>query len=121
LSLPDADNTELRLYAVAFPEGKEFLQEDLVYPIEGSPSGAAFRSMKPMTLQSPFHGWLHYPIVQIAVQEGLKSFCFLPLISRNRAIGTLVLARLRDDAFTQADIDFLSQVANPSVCSAAQR
>jgi len=34
------------------------------------------------------------------------------LISRNRAIGTLVLARLRDDAFSQADIEFLSQIAN---------
>jgi formate hydrogenlyase transcriptional activator len=42
----------------------------------------------------------------------LKSFCFLPLISRNRAVGVLVLARLRDDAFSQDDIDFLSQVAN---------
>jgi len=112
LSLPDAENKNLRLYAVDFPEGKGFLQEDLVYPIEGSPSGTAFRSLKPMTLQSPFNGWLHLPIVQIAVREDLKSFCFLPLISRNRAIGTLVLARLRDDAFSQADIDFLSQVAN---------
>jgi formate hydrogenlyase transcriptional activator len=112
LSLPDAENKQLRLYAVAFPEGKGFLQEDLVYPIEGSPSGTAFRTMKPLTLQSPFSGWLHYPIVQIAVREDLKSFCFLPLISRHRAIGTLVLARLRDDAFRQADIDFLGQVAN---------
>jgi formate hydrogenlyase transcriptional activator len=112
LSLPDAENQQLRLYAVAFPEGKGFLQEDLVYAIEGSPSGTAFRTMKPMTLESPFHGWLHYPIVQIAVREGLKSFCFLPLISRNRAVGVLVLARLRDDAFSQGDIDFLSQVAN---------
>ena len=112
LSLPDAENKQLRLYAVAFPEGKGFLQEDLVYSIEGSPSGTAFRTMKPLTLQSPFSGWLHYPIVQIAVREDLKSFCFLPLISRNRAIGTLVLARLRDDAFSQADIDFLGQVAN---------
>ena len=112
LSLPDSENKQLRLYAVAFPEGKGFLQEDLVYAIEGSPSGMAFRAMKPMTLQSPFHGWLHYPIVQIAVREGLKSFCFLPLISRNRAVGVLVLARLRDDAFSQDDIDFLSQVAN---------
>ncbi|MDQ1409866.1 MAG: formate hydrogenlyase transcriptional activator [Acidobacteriaceae bacterium] len=112
LSLPDADNKQLRLYAVAFPEGKGFLQEDLVYPVEGSPSGTAFRTMKPLTLQSPFTGWLHYPIVQIAVREELKSFCFLPLISRNRAIGTLVLGRLRDDAFSQADLDFLSQVAN---------
>jgi len=112
LSLPDAGNKQLRLYAVDFPEGKGFLQEDLVYPIEGAPSGAAFRTMKALTLQSPFTGWLHYPIVQSAVREGLKSFCFLPLISRNRAIGVLVLGRLRDDAFSQADIEFLSQVAN---------
>jgi len=112
LSLPDAENKNFRLYAVDFPEGKGFLQEDLVYSIEGSPSGAVFRTMKPLTLQSPFTGWRHLPIVQIAVREDLKSFCFLPLISRNRAIGTLVLGRLRDDAFSQADIEFLSQVAN---------
>jgi formate hydrogenlyase transcriptional activator len=112
LSLPDAENKQLRLYAVDFPEGKGFLQEDLVYSIEGSPSGTAFRTMKPLTLESPFTGWLDYPIVQIAVREGLKSFCFLPLINRNRAIGVLVLGRLRDDAFSQADISFLTQTAN---------
>jgi formate hydrogenlyase transcriptional activator len=112
LSLPDAENKHLRLYAVDFPESKGFLQEELVYSIEGSPSGTAFRTMKPLTLQSPFSGWLNYPIVQTAVREGLKSFCFLPLISRNRAIGVLVLGRLRDDSFSPADISFLTQVAN---------
>ncbi len=112
LSLPDAENKQLRLYAVDFPEGKGFLQEDLLYSIEGSPSGTAFRTMKPLTLQSPFTGWLNYPIVQIAVREGLKSCSFLPLMSRNRAIGTLVLGRLRDDAFSPADVSFLAQVAN---------
>ncbi|HWY09470.1 MAG TPA: sigma 54-interacting transcriptional regulator [Candidatus Acidoferrales bacterium] len=112
LSLPDAEDKLLRLYAVDFPEGKGFLHEDLVYSIEGSPSGTAFRMMKPLTLKSPFTGWLDYPIVQIAVREGLKSFCFLPLINRNRAIGVLVLGRLREDAFSQADISFLTQTAN---------
>jgi formate hydrogenlyase transcriptional activator len=112
LSLPDKENKQLRLYALDFPEGKGFLQEDLAYWMEGTPSGTAFRTMKPLTLQSPFTGWLDYPIVQIAVREGLKSVCCLPLISRNRAIGVLVLGRLRDDAFSQADIEFLSQVAN---------
>jgi formate hydrogenlyase transcriptional activator len=112
LSLPDAENKQLRLYALDFPEGKGFLQEELVYSIEGSPSGTAFRTMKPLTLQSPFTGWLNYPVVQAAVREGLRSFCFLPLISRNRAIGTLVLGRLRDDAFSHADVSFLAQVAN---------
>src|SRR6266481_3437775 len=112
LSLPDGESEQLRVYALDFPEGKGFLQEELVYPIEGTPSGTAFRTAKPLTLQSPFTGWLNYPIVQKAVCEGLKSFCFLPLISRNRPIGVLVLGRLRDDAFSQADISFLSQVAN---------
>src|SRR5216683_544328 len=112
LPLPDAENKHLRLYALDFPESKGFFQEELVYSIEESPSGTAFRTMKPLTLQSPFAGWLNYPIVQRAVREGLKSFCFLPLISRNRAIGVLVLGRLRDDAFGQADISFLTQVAN---------
>src|SRR5207253_2088491 len=112
LSLPDAENKQLRLYALDFPEGKGVFHEELVYSIEGSPSGTAFRTMKPLTLQSPFAGWLDSPIAQIAVREGLKSVCCLPLISRNRAIGVLVLGRLRDDAFSQADISFLSQVAN---------
>ena len=112
LSLPDTENKQLRLYALDFPEGKGFIHEELAYSIEGSPSGTAFRTMKPLTLQSPFAGWLDSPIAQIAVREGLKSVCCLPLISRNRAIGVLVLGRLRDDAFSQADISFLSQVAN---------
>src|SRR4029077_8981587 len=91
LSLPDAENKQLRLYALDFPAGKGFFHEELVYPMEGTPSGTAFRTMKPLTLQSPFTGWLNSPIVQIAVREGFKFVCFLPLISRNRAIGVLVL------------------------------
>src|SRR5467141_467572 len=71
LSLPDGENKGLRVYAMDFPEGKGLLHEDLVYAIEGSPSGKAFRSMKPLTLQSPFTGWLNYPVVKMAVREGL--------------------------------------------------
>jgi formate hydrogenlyase transcriptional activator len=116
LSLPDSqDKEKLRLYAVDFPEGKGFIQEEMVYAIEGSPSGTAFRTMKPLTLRSPFTGWVDdpiAPIVQIAIREGLNSFCFLPLISRNRAIGVLVLGRLRDDAFSDSDVRFLTQVSN---------
>ena len=112
LSLPEAETRQLRLYALDFPGGKGFLHEELVYSIDGSPSGTVFRTMKPSTLRSPFTGWLNYPIVQIALREDLKSFCFLPLISRNRAIGVLVLGRLHDDAFTEDEIRFLEQIAN---------
>ena len=112
LSLPESEGEQLRLYALDFPRGKGFLHEELVYSMEGTPSGTAFRAMKPLTLRSPFTGWLNFPIVQIALREDLQSFCFLPLISRNRAIGVLVLGRLRNDAFTEDEIHFLEQLAN---------
>jgi formate hydrogenlyase transcriptional activator len=112
LALPESDNKHLRLYALDFPESKGFLQEEMVYAIEGAPSGMAFRTMKPVTLQSPFEGWLKYPIVQMAVHEGMRSFCALPMISRNHAIGTLNLGRLRDHAFSEDDVSFLTQVAS---------
>jgi formate hydrogenlyase transcriptional activator len=115
LSLPESEGEQLRLYALDFPRGRGFLHEELVYSIEGSPSGTAFRTMKPLTARSPLTGWVNdpiAPIVQIALREDLKSFCFLPLMSRNRAIGVLVLGRLRDDAFTEDEIHFLEQIAN---------
>ena len=40
-----------------------------------------------------------------------KSGCFLPLISRQRVMGVLRLTRLQEQAFTQDEVEFLSQVA----------
>jgi formate hydrogenlyase transcriptional activator len=112
LSLPDAENKHLRLYTVDFPESKGELREEVTYPIEGSLSGRAFRTMKALSIQSPFGEQFPAAIVKIVARQGLKSMCFLPLTSRKGALGTLNLGRLRDDAFSQTDIEFLTQVAN---------
>jgi formate hydrogenlyase transcriptional activator len=112
LALPDEEEKQLRLHVLDFPEGKGFFQEEGFYSIEGSPYGAAFRTMKPLALGSPFAGWSDNPVVQSRISEGFKSLCFLPLISRNRPIGTLNLGRLRADAFTDEDLSFLGQVAS---------
>jgi formate hydrogenlyase transcriptional activator len=44
--------------------------------------------------------------------EGIRSGCVLPLIARNRVLGTLILGSLRENAFTQDDLEFLNQVAS---------
>jgi len=88
---------QLQLNVLDFPEGKGFLHEEGLYSIEASPYGTAFQTMKPLALDSPFAGWLDNPVVQQRANEGFKSLCFVPLISRNRAIGTLNLGRLRGD------------------------
>ena len=46
------------------------------------------------------------------VALGLKSICSVPLITRERTIGTLALSRMTDDAWTPDDVEFLAQVAN---------
>src|SRR5271157_198414 len=43
---------------------------------------------------------------------GFKSICSVPLIARNRIIGTLGLNRMTDDAWTPEDVEFLEQVAS---------
>ena len=111
VSLPDAENKHLRHYALDFPESKGVLHEELPYPIDGSPSGMAFRTLKPVTMRFPYAARFDSPIVQVAAREDLKSLCFLPLTDRKGAVGTLNIGRRRDDAFGEDDIGFLAQVA----------
>jgi formate hydrogenlyase transcriptional activator len=112
LALPNAENKQLQLNVLDFPEGKGFFHEEGVYSIENSPYGTAFLSMRPLAIERPFAGWLENPVVQSRMQEGFKSLCFIPLMRRNRATGTLNLGRLRGDAFSEEDLYFLGQLAN---------
>src|SRR5258708_28345558 len=111
LALPDAENKQLQLTVLDFPDGKGFFHEEGVYWIEESPYGTALRTMKPLALASPFTARLSDPVVRDRASEGFKSLCFVPLIRQNRAIGTLNLGRLRGGAFTEEDLYFLGQVA----------
>jgi formate hydrogenlyase transcriptional activator len=43
---------------------------------------------------------------------GFKSICSVPLIARNRIIGTLALNRLTDEIWNSEDVEFLVQVAS---------
>jgi len=43
---------------------------------------------------------------------GYKSICSVPLIARNRIIGTLALNRTTEDVWTPEDVEFLVQVAS---------
>jgi formate hydrogenlyase transcriptional activator len=110
VALPDGADHQLRLYALDFPAGKGFLQEAMLLPLEGSASGKVFQTGKPLALSGP--DWFHSAVYQIGAVEGLQSGCFLPLLSRQRVLGVLLLARLQEQAFTPDEVEFLTQVAN---------
>jgi formate hydrogenlyase transcriptional activator len=110
LILPDKDGQHTRLYALDFPDSKGLAQQDVVRPFDGSVSGQVLRSGKSWVgdvnelSKSGFHP-------QTAIEEGLQTLCILPLSRGNRVLGVLSLARLQKNAFTQPDVDFLSQIA----------
>jgi formate hydrogenlyase transcriptional activator len=47
-----------------------------------------------------------------AVQEGIRSICTVPLIARGRAIGAVNLASRSQGQYSEADAEFLQEVAN---------
>jgi formate hydrogenlyase transcriptional activator len=109
ITLPDSDNTHLRIYAMDFPFSDESVQEESLIPIDEDLSGAVFRT-----------GKLWCGSVQEARRLGMKdtaqaevgTLCILPLVSRGRVLGIFGVVKYQDNAFTGDDMEFLSQIGN---------
>ncbi len=112
VALPAPEGDHFRFYALDFPEGKGYLTEDTQIPIENSPIGAAFRTGK-VELRGKPQLEEHCPEAckNSALREGLKTGCFLPLISRGKSLGVLALSRFSEVGFAPGEIEFLMQVA----------
>lgn len=109
LILPDATNTQLQLYALDFPDGKD-LHEGMTRVRNNSLASQVFRSGKPWVgdieelIRSGFDG-------QEISRNGVETICMLPLTRCNSVLGVLGVVRLHKNAFTASDIEFLSQIA----------
>ena len=108
--LADSDGDRLQTFVLDFPESKGFIREEYC-SMEGSLGGYVFRTGKPWRGNSS-------DVLQLgltdepALPEGLKAGCMVPLASRNRVLGLLGLGRREENAFSQADMGFLAQVAS---------
>ena len=112
LALFDPATRQLRLHALDFPQGKGLVQEEMVVPLQGTPTGEVFLTRQPALVSSADAKRFPAAISQRFRAEGLESGCVVPLITANRTVGTLSLASRRAGAFTQKDIDLLMRVAN---------
>src|SRR6267378_2124603 len=108
ITLPDPDNTHLRIYALDLAFSDESVQEESLVPIDEDVLGTVFRT-----------GRLWCGSIQEARRLGMRytlhaevgTVCILPLVSRGRVLGTFGVCKYQDDAFT-GDIEFLTQIAN---------
>jgi formate hydrogenlyase transcriptional activator len=102
----------LDVHALHFP-GRQLSQEDRkVYEIEGMPAAEVLATGKPVIMRAADIDRYRSPEFRRFIDLGFKSGCSVPLITRNRTIGTLAVGRMTDEDWTAEDIDFLVQVAS---------
>ncbi|HVA71526.1 MAG TPA: sigma 54-interacting transcriptional regulator [Candidatus Limnocylindrales bacterium] len=111
LAIYDPETRRMNIRALDFPAGKGFLQEELSLPLDQTPAGQAFSTRQPFILNRDNLARMYPELATLIAAEGLKSGVSLPLLTPERALGTLNFASLRDNAFSQEDVDFLRQVA----------
>jgi formate hydrogenlyase transcriptional activator len=112
LALLEPGGAQLRLYALVFPEGKGLVRREMVFPLEGSPGGWALSRRQPLLADPLIAEQYPAEITRRMVSEGVRCAVWLPLITRNAALGTLSLASLHEHAFHAEDVGLLAQVAS---------
>ena len=78
----------------------------------GMPAEEVLATGKPVVARSTDTARFPSPNFRRFVELGFQSDCTLPLIARDRTIGTLDLCRMTGDEWTPDDVRFLVQVAN---------
>ncbi len=112
LALYDQAAGKLRLHALETPPGEGPLSEGTPVPLEGWPAGEAFATREPLVVNTSKEMERFSPeFADLWTRMGLKSGCWLPLLNRGRALGTLVIGSKREAAFADRDVRVLAHVA----------
>jgi formate hydrogenlyase transcriptional activator len=121
LALPESKGEQLRVDVLECFGPKGSMREGMLIPVQGSPTGEAFSTAKPVVIGSfarhstdpDFYTGLKGGTYERTVAaEGMETSCFLPLIQRDHALGILHLAWREDHRLAQEDVDFLRQIAS---------
>ena len=105
LALYDAGINKLRVNALEGPGDENVFIADEIIDLDSTPSGRAFTTRQPVISTSAIQ-----PLSSLAQRTGLKSGVVVPLISHDRALGTLGVGSQTENAFTEDDAELLNQV-----------
>ena len=111
LTLHDAQRNIMRVHIL---EGRDRSSDPLgcqELPVQDSPGGWAWETQQPLVV-SKLENETRFPrVTSLLRQQGVKSFCVVPLTTAQRRLGALVFASLQEAAYDEVDLQFLQQVA----------
>jgi formate hydrogenlyase transcriptional activator len=111
LALLEEGGGSLKNHALVFEGKPDIIPYGFAAAIDETPAGRAVETRGPALFDRQQLANYASPLAQKLADAGLQSLCCIPLITRNRVLGTLNIGSTKENAFTPADVDFLTQVA----------
>ena len=112
LELYDEKSGELRRQSLDDPYTEELIPAGMHLTVDSSSSGWAFSNREVLVRNRLELDGYHPEVRRRLNGLGLRSACWLPLIARDRVLGTLSVGVRREDAFAESDVYLLKEVAN---------
>ena len=106
---PARDVLRLFVYEASLPS--RYFVHGLEMPVGNSHPGWVFRNRRPL-LRRDLAIERQFPAEEQAFRDGVRSYVIVPLVARAEALGTLAVASTRADAYGEADVTFVQDVAN---------
>ena len=111
LSLHDPVRNTMRLHTI-----QANVPADLVGghegPVEESPAGLVWQTQQPVLVLDLAEERRWPKVTQFMSEDGVNSFCVVPLTTAVRRLGAMGFLSLQKEAYSETDLEFLQQVGN---------
>ena len=111
VSLADEASEKVRVYALDFAGSPGIVREGMLVNLTAA-GKTAFRRLRPFIANTTDPGAFPLELKEhLALRREPKTVCFIPLVSRGRALGLLAIGRTLTRPYDADEIDFMGQVA----------
>ena len=111
ITLYDPEREKLRILAISPDWTTDYFRAGFEMDVSESHTGWVVKQQRPL-IRRDIETEAEYPIEPRLLEEGIRSFCVVPLVLEGKGIGTLNIGSDVKGRYTEADVEFLLQVAN---------
>lgn len=110
LILHDAHKNVMRLHLLVAPESST-INPGLELPVDESPGGLTWKTQEPVLVEDVARETRFPKLVPGLIENGVQSFCGVPLTTALRRLGTMGFGSLEQRSYPKDEINFMRQVA----------
>ena len=111
LLLHDSSKDVMRLHILVAPESST-IRPGLELPVAESAAGLVWKTQQPVVVDNVDTEQRFPRLIAMMRENGVQSFCAMPLTTALRRLGSLGFGRLTPTAYKAEDLRFMQQVAN---------